>query len=274
LLAAIALCCGVLIHSTALACSCAAARHVGVLMPAQGDRVPRNARFWIQGDGAGASLRGPDGEPIAFERRTIEIESTSALGPSIAILEPDAPLEPGSGYRVQADDSTEAVMFDVQDVMDTTAPKPPELVDVEPLVSPDPPNSCGTYRGASLWLESEGITFVSLASEPDGLDNAPAGRAFDVAVVGRRGTSVAYGGACSTSWPGDDVVKLRFASFDIAGNYSGRTEPIAVDRPKPNAGGCTTATPGPRNPSSQWLLTASLGLLLLWRLRRVRLRLR
>ena len=268
-----ALCCGVLIHATAKACSCAAGRQVGVLMPAQGERVPRNARFWIQGDAAHASLRDPDGEPIAFERRTIEIEATWALGPRIAVLEPNVLLEPGTGYTVDAGDgSTQPVTFDVQDALDTTAPKPPELVDVEPVVSPDPPTSCGTFRAPILWLEGEGITFVSLASEPDGLENAPpVGNAFDVAVVGPRGTSVAYGGPCSTRWPGDEVIKLRFASFDIAGNYSGRTGPIAVDRPEPNAGGCSATSGRPRTADRQWL-AVSLGLLLLWRLRRVQFR--
>jgi hypothetical protein len=250
--------------SRADACSCTTNGPLGVVLPKDGDRVPANVRLWVAGFAPElVELLAPDGTRIALERSAIELEvSMPNLDNALNVLTPREPLPPGEGYVVKVQGRLwPDVTFEVEDETDRTAPPVPEVLDIEPEVNDDPGNSCGQYRGVSVKLDAEGLVFVARGDErsPPQAD-PPQGNALEVQESYDGTAWLAYGGGCAPAWPGDEIAKLRFASFDVAGNFSGLSDEVSIDRPEHHTSSlCTIAAVSPARRSALgagWLFAA------------------
>jgi hypothetical protein len=248
------------------ACSCNISPLYGVIAPSEGSTVPRNARIW---------LGYFDGEVDEVELRNLNQDVVIDLEPSeiairegvvITVLSPRELLEPGE-YAFETPRFSQ-VLFEVVDEIDTTPPELPLLERVESSVSDDDGDSCGTYRGAQLWLEAEGIV-LALGAEHDEPDNdPPAGRVASATVASEDEARFGFATACGDGpWPGGERVELRFGSFDLAGNFSGLSDPETVERPEDTS--CSVALGRPRHKGALAVLTL-LALTLVGRGRRSR----
>lgn len=232
------------------ACSCDFPLY-GVLAPTEGATVPRNARIWIgylDGEVDDVELRNLNQEEVIdFEHSEIAIRE----GVAITVLSPRELLEPGE-YAVETPNFPQ-VLFEVVDELDTTPPEPPELERVEPSVNDDDGDSCGTYRGAQLWLEAEGVV-LALGAEHDEPDtDPPAGRVTGATVASADGAYFGFDVPCGDRWPGGESVALRFGTFDIAGNFSGLSDPKTIERPEDTS--CSVALGRPRHKGALALLS-------------------
>jgi hypothetical protein len=239
----------VLVPAHAQACSCVPIGLFGVVMPQEGDRVPSNARIWVAGYEVDSfEVLAPDGSSIAFDSSEIvlDVGGYPPNGAGVHVLTPRQPLAPGEGYRAGLRGFADFVTFDVDDTLDRQAPPAPEVVNIDALVMDDEGNSCGKSRGAGIHLKGEGLVFVWHASEQGPEGDPPAGHAIqgEPAVTGT--AFFGYGTACSADWPGDEILHLRFASFDVAGNRSEESPEITIDRPEYDASLCSVSDVAPR----------------------------
>lgn len=247
------------------ACSCDLALY-GVMAPSEGSTVPRNARIWIgyfDGDFDDVELRNLNQDVVIdFEQSEITIRE----GLAITVLSPRELLEPGE-YAFELPNFPQ-VLFEVADEIDATPPELPELEHVEPTVNDDDDDSCGTYRGAQLRLEAEGIV-LALGAEHDEPDtDPPAGRVMSATVASEDQAHFGFDVPCGDGpWPGGESVALRFGSFDLAGNFSGLSDPETIERPEDTS--CSVALGRPRHKGALALLTL-LALTLIGRVRRVK----
>jgi MYXO-CTERM domain-containing protein len=236
---------------TARACSCTTADDA-ILLPLEGDLVPRNARIWLRLASnytpPSLELLSPGEESIPFDMEEIPIPGNLTEVGRVLVATPREPLAPGKGYVFKLPTSEPyTVTFEVIDEVDTTAPSVPEIDEAVPIIGAGQGSSCGSTDGYDLFLDAEGVVF-SLYAATDELDeDRPGGRAHDATTFDpeREGTVFSYGGACGPRWPGGETIRLRFASYDIAGNFSGMSEPQSFKRP--HDGGCSVST-HPRSP--------------------------
>lgn len=207
-----------------------------VLAPAWGTRdVPTNTRFWIALQAAwesDASLDGLETVLIGSDGMEVELVETR-LGlyeRELSVLTPAQELLPSSSYQLWVCDGP-VCSTQVTEITTGTGP------DTEP---PPPPAERERDHGVkvvSLWVDFEGILLVDLGGGQ--LDPATlTGSVHDVTAAHDEPVSLGRGG-CVDSWPGSirDDRPLRYGALDLAGNFSGWTEPetLAVD-------GCACST--------------------------------
>lgn len=253
----------------AWACSCAF-DDTQMLAPADGETdVPTNARVWI---GAGLywgergdseyrlQLLDEDGTPV-----DVVITELAGYIDMIAVLTPAAPLSPGMVYEIEVDGEETLGTFEVGSDSDSDAPAVPAELDRESSSSARHPNmmsSCGPTDVVSLTLEDTGLVYVANIEGVDGMDtDGLTGEASELSpspelYIGSAG--------CTWSWPDAEPhasTTVRWGAFDIAGNFSGWSDPATVSIP---AAGCTCtldgATPSAAGVTAALLALVGLGL--------------
>ncbi len=242
--------------SVARACSCGGDPPVmWPTMDATG--VPTNTRLWV-GTSWLYELTTPrlrkagEAVDLAFTISTIETSN----GP-LDVYTPGAPLAPKTAYELLACDSETCdapqLRFTTGPDADLDPPPVPIEVDRSGDAGGSGLNSCGKYKSATVSLDAEGL----LVAEIDGgmLDPLTLSGTTTVATLDA-GIVVGRGG-CFMHWPtSEDSAPVRYGAFDLAGNFSGWTEPdtLTIGR------GCGCRSDAPGAPAVLLLAVAALAL--------------
>ena len=234
--------------------------------------VPTNTRIWYAGqalDGVvdeGGALVGCDEPPRLVGASGVEVPTTARAFSFAYVLVPDTPLVQGESYTIEhgclfdkvayaGGIEAETTSFTVTAEADAEAPELPDIA-VGATESTEFENG---YVGYSMPVEGEfeGILLVDIGAHAD-LD--PTALAGEVSLASTD-TEFVIGHACVSTWldakPGSSTT-LSFASFDLAGNFSGWTEaePVTVAEE-----GCQCRAGGSSRRSTMVLALALLGVL-------------
>lgn len=230
--------------------------------------VPTNTRIWYAGQSIQGAFDATTGELLDCAEPPRLVDADGAVVPTTArsfafayVLVPDAPLEQGATYSVEhgclsvwvyyGESEDGITTFTVTAAADDEPPALPDLA-IGETVSTEYENGFVGYH-KPVEGEFEGILVVDLGGEAT-LD--PAALTGEVALASTDGEFV-IGHACVPTWrdaePGASTT-VAFGSFDLAGNFSGWTEPepVAVEDE-----GCQCRAGASRAPTLAW------GLLLL-----------
>lgn len=250
--------------TVARACSCSIGFEV--LWPEQdATGVPLNTRIWVaQFDEFEVP---PLGEPLlrVFGGTTALDLTTSTIDTSngpLTVLTPLAPLAPSTQYElidcayvecVDGTGGTPVTSFITGTAADTDPPPRPVETDRSGDAGGSRRDSCGKYKTATVRLDAEGLIVMNIGDvtfDPATLSGRTSVVTFDPEItVGR--------GACSTGWGTSvDSAPVRYGAFDLAGNFSGWTEPdtLTIGR------GCGCRSDAPGAPSLLLLAVAALAL--------------
>jgi len=258
--------------SDAAACSCAFG-FTEFIAPADGaEDVPVNARVWIGGGHWGMGDGNPEGLLRLVNAAGESVETTTtdirADMDVLAVLTPDDDLEAGMTYLVLDGGGAALTTFTVGQGVDDELPEIPLEVGREASSDPRgpvPPSSCGYSDMVTIDVAGDGLFVVANVDGADGLDtttisgNASQMTFDDELRIGRAG--------CTFSWPDAEPTAstdVRFGAFDIAGNFSGWTEPSDVTLPAAGtvSGGTTSScsAAGEAGPGAFAMLLALFGL--------------
>jgi len=237
------------------ACSCLGP---GLMTPLPADGavdVPTNTRLWFNSFGASqavAELRRTEGEGVPVPVVCSRIQLGASTQQQIAVCAPSEPLLPNTAYSFTADQRE--VSFTTGNAADDTAPHVPVETDRSiASVAPTPltASTCGDGEAhyVSLGMDAkDGHLLLVDADESTTLDAANITGSVTVLEAAVPETRVFVGeGACTSNRPtrAGDVIKLRAASFDLAGNFSGWTKledaAIPVESPVDPPFGCNSA---------------------------------
>lgn len=240
--------------SVARACSCGG--DPPVQWPAmEATGVPTNTRIWL-GNSWFYEFTTPrlrkagEAVDLAFTISTIETSD----GP-LDVYTPGAPLAPNTAYELLACDSETC---DPPHLRFTTGAGPdldPPPVPIETERSGDAGgsrrDSCGKYKSATVSLDAEGLLVVEIDGgtlDPLTLSGTTTVATLDAGIIVGRG-------ACFMHWPtSEDSAPIRYGAFDLAGNFSGWTEPdtLTIGR------GCGCRSDAPGAPALLLLAVAAL----------------
>jgi hypothetical protein len=238
--------------------------------------VPTNTLIWlasansVEGYFNSAELRlAHDHSEVPVTRLTIETGRAT-----VTVLQPEQYLLPIERYEVcrvnEGQYTFTLTAFTTGTDVDNTPPDRP----IEVGRTSDSWNTCldrcdGKGSSVVIDLISEGIVVAdvalmqSLTSESRRRSTTqPSGFVTYATADG----VVRLGHGRASPWPGADgeTLPIRYAAFDLAGNFSGWTEPVDVRMPKtPSCCGCTSAS----NRSGSWFLIVLVAISLLIRLR-------
>jgi len=253
-----AACGAALLHSTdASACSCAGDNTS--VRPSDSDvAVPANTRVWVFSHGWACP------SPALVDQGGAAVDTTSSvIEPGLLVLTPTGALQVGNSYTVDCgEESWVNETFAVTSEADATTPAVP-IAEVDEIETSEPGSSCGDYEYARMSVQHDGFL---LMLDIDGRGSVDP-EAMTGTVVDLFAGDFIYVGesACEQNWSFDedgDATAVRFASFDLAGNFSGWSERQQVDTDC----GCTVV--GSRSQSSGAWLTVGLLALALARIRR------
>ena len=202
--------------------------------------MPANAKFWFVSqndrDLHEAILSGAEDTSLTLEVSTIRVGS----GGRIRVFDPGRALDPGGSYELHvfsenATEPDERFFFGGAE-RDEVPPPLPEVLrhttDHAPAAF-----SCAADRWMEITFadENEGLIVVDV-DEDESLFPSELRGGVTAAAIGQS-VELGYGG-CVEGWPhGERTATLRFGAFDVAGNFSGWTEPEAFD-----IGGCGCST--------------------------------
>jgi MYXO-CTERM domain-containing protein len=252
-----------LCSTPARACSCVWGSDL--LAPADGEvGVPTNARIWLGARRLGwwaLDSTAPPTVSLENDQGTVPAARSvlASAGDSLTIITPAQELQPSTAYRILAD-SRLLGSFTTGAGPKLDAPAVP--VEVERLTYASGPfsgtSSCGSTNSVYLRIRSDGLIAVLDKDGASTLDPAAlSGSAADVSTPKELiGLS---SGLCRRNWPGagwGDSASVRLGTFDIAGNFSGWSEPIEVSIPLVGCG-CSAGA----GPASGLLVLAGLGAL-------------
>jgi len=215
--------------------------------PLNQQNVPTNTLLW--GYSSSARLLGPAGEVVPTEERALVVGGWMSTRWTIPVLVPNSALQPGARYTIEidseSDDPVEPIEFVTADGPASTPPAPPALIASEPHAGTTwvgfTPVRWTNLRfqdisGHGLILigdpgaSSENDPLSSVTSLEDLLIDGPASEAaFAEAPMVQwlsETDDLAVGIADCTLWPdgAPDTLTGRFATLDLAGNFSGWTE--------------------------------------------------
>ncbi len=243
-LLALAACALVLLPRPARACSCGGGI-VDVLSPQPGDvGVPTNTRIWL-GQGGGYcpdELReeivviGPGSVEVPLSVQQIEVDAGC-----VWVHTPEADLAPETRYQVWACDGSICTVI-VTGFTTGTGPDG-EAPDVPVEVRRRGDRYGGLICGPSTWVDVEvdfeGILVVDIGDSATITPSSPEGY---VQVSTDLPAFTVGSGGCYTGWPGgeDETLTIRYGCYDLAGNFSGWSEPDTISLPS----GCGCSLPG------------------------------
>jgi hypothetical protein len=275
----------------ASACSCLPPSWQGGVQPPQGGSAPRNTRIWVtyqRGEMSAPSVQlfDRDGKLVPAERSEIAFGLAGKTPAAVIVLTPRELLEPNQDYRYDVSglagrDQPLRIGFMASDQLDEQPPAVPTIAfqdlgngqedtgGVEPCVV-EPWLALSLDAEAWIVRRSPLATGTDASLDTEGLS----GSVEDFFADGRDGGfEIAYGAPCAAPWDGQPL-SMQFASFDLAGNFSGwsATERFVPpgSTPADQWSGCSVrdgsrgASPGLEAP---WL--TAFALLLTWRLRRL-----
>ncbi len=217
----------------ATACDCAFAQ---VVSPTAMDKgVPTNTKIWTNFGGCDqAVVQKQGGMPVAT--------TISHFG-NITVIQPNADLEMGSTYEVTNCNGFPNVIttFTVTEGPDTTPPDKPTFTMGETQSSGSSFSSCGEELYVPLEVKYQGTLLVLDVAGRSTLDPKTfTGKPVDAFFSGNE-PLVGYAICASNNWDFDkdgDAVNTRLGAFDLAGNFSGMTDPLTVEP------SCTCTTVG------------------------------
>lgn len=237
----------------------------GFVAPAMNAReVPPNARIWVARGFGGLRLVDVTDLEVEVQGREGALEGVDV---GVSVFTPDAPLLPGHRYVAYAGEG-EITRFEVGGAPDEVPPPLPVALLED--VTVETPGLFGAFRGetscgpndwayATYRVTHEGLFVVVDRDEAAQLAAAePSGTVTTLAfeehfALGR--------GACTFNWPeaeGGAKARVRFGTFDLAGNFSGWTDAEPLELP----GGCScTSASAAGTAATAWLLV---GLGALW----------
>jgi len=242
--------------AVARACSCDVG--VNATLPADGATgVPTNAKVWV--DGTLQCLSDVASEWRVRDAEGVEVATTSSclrsknVYDNFLVLHPAQALQPNTTYTVGLGETTE-FSFTTGAGPDHDPPALP--IEVDRTVDhsgPDRLCSDSAQHWATLIVEGEAALFVLDAGGSADLD--PAALAGDVVEMSVDKDLLLGGGAChGDNFPGGSSRRaettIRYGAFDVAGNFSGWSEPSEL-----SLGGCSL---GGRPAPGWWLLVIPL----------------
>jgi hypothetical protein len=218
--------------STAEACSCVDPRsETSLLAPSDGAvDVPLNTRIWIGAKFGIDTFELRDSRDAKVESALSFIDGGNAR---MHVLSPKAALEPSSTYHVVVD-GVSLVSFTTGADRDETAPARPAVTSqASKIYEPDGYDSCGPSYATEFQLTGEGLLTVMVQEgtvfNPNTVSGAPLFVSYEASGTPSLGRS-----GCFTNWPDAErgaSKPVRFGSFDLAGNFSGLTDPIEAKIP-------------------------------------------
>lgn len=232
-------------------------RRPSVLMPAaDATDIPLNARIWIGEEelsGRSAVAWGLTHPRLVDTTTDVEVPLKESVlqsdSGSVLVYTPESKLLPNHTYRLDGDDQT-VLSFTTGTTEDTTPPEPPRVLSEEFISDAADfelfESSCGS---TSTYGARYSLAFTGLVAVIDVRHRADIPTEFgDISVPGlvTPGTNAgeatifvgtpAWCGGVQVS-PGSQT-ELRFGTYDIAGNFSGFTDPLPVKIPS----GCGCAS--------------------------------
>lgn len=227
---------------TARACSCGS--FVDVRTPQPGaSEVPTNTSIWL-----GISeefdfhvdaleqefvLFSPEGESLELSSTRIMVDDGDVL-----VITSTAQLEANARYELWLCDGMRC-RDEVTDFVTGDGPdfQPPELpTELDREHDGRGPGPCGRAKWVDFTVEHEGILLVDVAGAANIDAEARTGRA----TLATSSPHFTLGrGLCLGGWPGGRSADIRLAAFDLAGNFSGWSEPTSV-----SLSGCGCHTSG------------------------------
>lgn len=241
--------------SIARACSCGG--DAPVLWPeTDATGVPINARIWV-GNNWFYEYTQPRlrkaGEAVNLDFTVSTINTTN--GP-IVVYTPDDPLAPNTTYELAecTSETCEAtnVRFTTGVGADLDPPPLPIEIDRHGDSGGSRRDSCGKYKSVDVVLDTEGLLVMQL---DDGTLDPKTLSGTTSIVTLAHGVTVGRG-ACIMGWTSDDdTATVRYGAFDLAGNFSGWTEPDTL-----TIGGCSCRSAAPGAPATLLLGVAALAL--------------
>lgn len=213
-------------------CKCADDDHIEHLpvMPFSGAiNVPINTKIW---GNKGLRLLDAGGNEVPTVATTIDV---GKIG-TVTVLDPSGALEPNHQYALEGVPGNEEHSFTTGKVALTEMPPVPNVIDLDQHRD----RECGTsYYGATYSLNSVGAAHIyvldSGTADSLGLETPDRVRFSTV-------PSFELGASCGgDNFPGgaskNATTSVRFASFDLAGNFSGWSEPESLTLTGCNLGG-------------------------------------
>ena len=200
-------------------------------LPAHGQKAPRNTRIWIQTYPGEPTddyrLRDAEGTRYSFIVTRIPVATWS-----VDVLTPDQPLPFPGTYAIErcGDPAwivcTPVTRFEVIDEIDEQAP---ELPEIEASRSEATRGDWGSSRLAIITLQGDAFTLAD--ADGEGLDS-PLDEGARLASLSLLPELYLGTGVCMPRSFEGNHADVRFGTFDLAGNFSGYTEPQRVDIPE------------------------------------------
>lgn len=246
---AAAACCAVLVAPSAARAASCTAYPLEVLPNETTTEVPSNTKVWLFGQTLEwayqtDALANCDVLPRLLDAEGNEVASTPRVLSSAYVLVPDTLLEVGETYTTELGclgiHAAESFEFTVTADEDLVVPEQPDIELGE--------TNRYAYEGfVSYSVDVEG-TFEHMLLLDVGLTSTldPEALTGNVSLMAGH-TNFVVGHSCGTTWadagPGAST-EVAFSSFDLAGNFSGWTEPDLVEiEDEEESQGCTVGSP-------------------------------
>ncbi len=264
---------------SALACSCAIGS-TDFLAPADGStEVPTNTRIWVGGMHIGGAPQSAEelttSPPVILQKDDgTEVDLTAGViagnNEVIGVFTPTVELAPGGVYslvrEIYSSNDPDPIFetlttFTVGAEADNEFPAVPSELARSSSSSPRVPgqvSSCGPTDMVEVRVEATGQLMVGQTGDEFEFDPAELnGSVSEVSFDGELDLGV---GNCQWSWPDakpNASTELRWGAFDLAGNFSGWTEPTEITIPP---AGCSCTAQGGGTPSGALAIFAFVAL--------------
>jgi hypothetical protein len=213
----------------AQAYSCVAGPDVVLPLPESTD-VPVDARIWVTEHEEGRPLdtlrlvRTDDGLEIAVELQTLQTEHHTIVGS----FRPIDALESNTSYALLAEGDEVVTSFVTGNTTHDAAPAVPKLLHLEAHSTRSHEWGYEEWFLVDFDLQHEGMLVVMDREQTATIKAQPDGKVTDLSA----NSSMMLGtGGCVWNYreAGENVeTTVRFGTFDLAGNFSGWTEPMGV----------------------------------------------